>query len=91
MLLLLVFCPKTQILLVLSHLSSHDAICPCSRHGVAGWVLKRQPGSAVCGLESVVLEREVVQIPTVNKPVSPGDQALRPPSVSPGSSTETDP
>jgi len=44
------------------HLSSCDAICPCSRCSVAGWALRGQPKAAGCGLESVVSEREVVQI-----------------------------
>lgn len=53
---------RNQTLLVLSHLHSDDAICPHSWYSVTRWVLKGQPRVAGCGLRSVVLEREVVQI-----------------------------
>lgn len=52
------FCPKPDF----TSAESHDAICLCSWYSVTMWVLKGQPRVAGCGLTSVVLEREVVQI-----------------------------
>lgn len=81
LLLLLTLCPNPQTLLALSHLSSHDVTCPCSWHGVAGWVLKGHPGVLDLGFKMWVWRGSGCRFtPTVTKLVSPVGQS--PPPVS---------